>query len=160
MLRGPNLSSFARLEWFYESASIWTTARNLPYSTGPYNKACVLKPASAPSILRGGGAAADGRKAGEWAELKTKCPPRRKTISFYRIRPPKGLQSPQHILIAIGAHAEPSLTDDGQVEDRHDLRHGRHLALVAAGVAGLDVSVMKSIITRPNECLVHLSYQR
>ena len=46
-------------------------------------------------------------------------------------------------MIAIGAYAEPSLTDDGQVEDRHDLRHGGHLALVAAGVAGLDVSETK-----------------
>ena len=157
-MRGPNLSSFARLGWFYESASIWTTARNLPYSTGPYNKACVLKPASAPSILRGGGAAADGRKTGEWAELKTKCPPRRKTISFYRTRPsrprPERLSLPSSVvhntfcLRLVRTPPDPRLlTDDGQVEDRHDLGHGGHLALVAAGVAGLDVSVTNSIVT-------------
>ena len=34
------------------------------------------------------------------------------------------------------------LTYDSQVEHRHDLRDGGHLALVAAGVAGLDVSEM------------------
>ena len=121
---------------------------------GPYNKACVLKPASAPSILRGGGEAADGRKAGEWAELKTKCPPRRKTISFYRTRPSRPKGSPFSVvhntfclrLVRTPPPDPRLLTDDGQVEDRHDLGHGGHLTLVAAGVAGLDVSVMNSII--------------
>lgn len=136
---------------------------------GPYNKACVLKPASAPSILRGGGEAADGRKAGEWAELKTKCPPRRKTISSYRTRPSRPRGSPFSVVLntfclrLVRTPPDPRLcilTDDGQVEDRHDLGHGGHLALVAAGVAGLDVSEMKSIMTRPNDCLVHLSYHR
>ena len=53
------------------------------------------------------------------------------------------------------------LTYDSQVEHRHDLRDGGHLALVAAGVAGLDVSEMAKRFSKEvpaRECCLSVQF--